>query len=75
MCTHSTCAGKDTGSESDLIVMQISTLVGHPLCNGIPTIQHNIDTHSECPAYYSPWQQYRDCAVDSVSFTTLTIFV
>ena len=26
---------------------------------------YGIDTHGECPAYFSPRQQYRDCVVDS----------
>ena len=37
--------------------MQISTL-GQSLCNGVPMSQHNIETHGECPAYFSPRQHF-----------------
>ena len=44
-----------------------------PLCNSVHTSQHDIYTHGECPAYFSPRRQYRDCVVDSGNVTTLTM--
>ena len=45
-----------TGSLATMVSLQVNT----------------ISTHSgECPAYFSPRQQYRDCVMDSGNVTTL----